>query len=324
MEAFWVRNGKDGGTGLARRLREVRSAAGLSQAAVGKRVGLAHTYISRLENGRITPGLPLLGRLANALQVELYQLFLGAGARPESPKLLPLVPDGAQERSLLQTFREISREDRSLLLYMARQMVSRAGHRSEERRTNLVGQARHTPSDHATARLNQTIGADSVGVPPVTLISEQSVSTAEPGRASKTNREFEAEMPPVSYLLYCVFREPLPPTFEIPGGVTGDRVFTANYNGLGVALSKLSWPDAPLDTSKLLAHERVVESFYRHQTVIPFRCGCWVRDPYDAVVLLRDNHKAYSALIRELEGLAEMGIRIVLNRPSPGRELIGA
>jgi transcriptional regulator with XRE-family HTH domain len=324
MEAYWVRNGRDGDKVLARRLREVRSAAGLSQAAVGKRVGLAHTYISRLENGRITPGLPLLERLANALQVELYQLFLGAGARPESPRLLPLVPDGAQERSLLQTFREISREDRSLLLYMARQMVSRAGHRNEERRTNLASQARHAPSDHATARLNQTIGVHSVSVPPVTVISEPSISTAEPERAPKTSQEFEAKMPPMSYLLYCIFRDPLPPTFQIPDGATGDRVFTANYNGLGVALSKLAWLDAPLDASKLLAHERVVESFYRHLTVIPFRCGSWVRDPYDAVVLLRDNHKAYSTLLRELEGLAEMGIRIILDNPSPGRELIGA
>jgi len=131
-------------------------------------------------------------------------------------------------------------------------------------------------------------------------------------------------MLPVSYLLYCVFREPLPPTFEIPDGATGERVFTASYNGLGVALSKLTWPDAPLDTSNLLAHQRVVESFYRHLTVIPFGCGCWVRDPYDAVVLLRDNHKAYSTLLRELEGRAEVGIRIVLNSPSPGRELIDA
>jgi hypothetical protein len=40
--------------------------------------------------------------------------------------------------------------------------------------------------------------------------------------------------------------------------------------------------------------------------------------------LLRDNHKAYSTLLRELEGLAEMGIRIILDNPSPGRELIGA
>lgn len=64
MEAFVVRNGKNGRTGLSRRLREVRNAKGPSQAALGKRVGIAHTYISRLENGRITPTLPLLGRLA--------------------------------------------------------------------------------------------------------------------------------------------------------------------------------------------------------------------------------------------------------------------
>jgi transcriptional regulator with XRE-family HTH domain len=148
MQAFMVRSGKDGCTGLARWLREVRNARGLSQAAIGERVGLADTYISRLEHGRITPTLQLLERLAKCLEVELYQLFLVGGAKPEAPKLPQLIPDGAQERSLLQAFRKIPREDRSLVLFMARQLVSRAGSASEEGSANHNEQARHTQSDH--------------------------------------------------------------------------------------------------------------------------------------------------------------------------------
>ena len=106
---------------------------------------------------------------------------------------------------------------------------------------------------------------------------------------------------------------------EIPDGVAGYRVFTANHNGLGAALSKLAEPHAPSDTSDLLAYARVVESFYRHLTVIPVRFGCRVECPYDAVIMLRENHQAYSALLRELEGLAEVGIQVLLeNSLAPG------
>jgi len=108
---------------VARRPREVRKAKGLSQADIGKRVGLAHTYISRVENARITPTLSLLERLAKGLEIDPYQLFVSGHEKKKSPKLLRLVSDGAQGRSLLQVFRKISCEDRSFLLHMARQMA---------------------------------------------------------------------------------------------------------------------------------------------------------------------------------------------------------
>ena len=119
----------------------------------------------------------------------------------------------------------------------------------------------------------------------------------------------------MTYLLYCIFRAPLPPALEIPDGVGGHRVFTANYNGLGAALSKLAEPHSPPDASKLLEYEEVVQSLYRYLTVIPMRYGRRVGCPYEAVILLRENHGAYSALLRELEGLAEMGIQVLLDKP---------
>ena len=124
----------------------------------------------------------------------------------------------------------------------------------------------------------------------------------------------------MSYLVYCIFRGPVPAALEIPDGVAGYRVFTANYNGLGAALSKLAEPHAPSDTSDLLAYERVVESFYRHLTVIPLRYGCRVGCPYDAVILLRENHQVYSELLHELEGLVEVGIQLLLDNSVANRE----
>jgi len=105
----------------------------------------------------------------------------------------------------------------------------------------------------------------------------------------------------VSYLVYCIFRGPLPADLETPTGVGGQRVFTVNHQGLDAVLSKLAEPDSPRDTSELLVYETVVESFYRHLTVIPMRYGCRVESPREAIGLLRKNHDAYGALLHELE-----------------------
>ena len=124
----------------------------------------------------------------------------------------------------------------------------------------------------------------------------------------------------MSYLLYCIFRGPLPAALETPEGVGGQRVFTANHDGLGATLSALAEPEPPPDTSRLLAYERVAESFYRCLTVIPMRYGCQVRCPYEATVLLEENHDTYGALLHELEGLAEMGIQVLLRTPEAATE----
>jgi len=109
----------------------------------------------------------------------------------------------------------------------------------------------------------------------------------------------------MSYLVYCIFRGPLPADLETPTGVGGQRVFTVNHQGLGAVLSKLAEPDSRRDTSELLVYETVVESFYRHLTVIPMRYGCRVESPWEAVSLLRKNHDAYGALLHELEDLGK-------------------
>ena len=119
----------------------------------------------------------------------------------------------------------------------------------------------------------------------------------------------------MSYLVYCIFRTPLPAALEIPDGVAGSRVFNANYSGLGAALSKLPGSHSLPDTRSLDAYERVVESFNRHLTVIPMRYGCRVGCPYDAVMLLRENHDAYASLLRRLDGLPKIGKRVLPGKP---------
>ena len=85
------------------RLYELREAKGLTQDALGKRVGLAPTRISRVENGHVSPSLAVLERWAKALDVELSvalgkQLGLGR-ARSGLQQPLPLIEQNGRGRT---------------------------------------------------------------------------------------------------------------------------------------------------------------------------------------------------------------------------------
>lgn len=70
-----LRHGEDGAAGdidgakLGRRIRELRLAAGLTQAELARRTGIHRPNIARVEAGRHTPSLETLARLAQAIGV---------------------------------------------------------------------------------------------------------------------------------------------------------------------------------------------------------------------------------------------------------------
>lgn len=65
-------------TTFARRLRELRQAAGLSLAQLGERVGLARAYLWQLETSRVrAPGWETVVRLADALGVSVEEFRRG-------------------------------------------------------------------------------------------------------------------------------------------------------------------------------------------------------------------------------------------------------
>lgn len=62
-------NGSIDGVKLGRRIRELRLAAGLTQAELARRTGIHRPNIARVEAGRHTPSLETLARLAQAIGV---------------------------------------------------------------------------------------------------------------------------------------------------------------------------------------------------------------------------------------------------------------
>lgn len=122
----------------------------------------------------------------------------------------------------------------------------------------------------------------------------------------------------MSNLLYAVFRGPLPPGLNRPAGVAGQAVEVVEHQGLGAAVSALAAAEAPADVPSLVAHEQVVEFFFRQQTVIPLRYGALAGDRREVAAVLETHQAEYAALLAELDGLAEIGIKLLIDG-SPGR-----
>ena len=60
---------------FAARLRDRRTAAGLTQTALARRAHLTLTYVGRLEAARAAPGIDTVGRLAEALETTIHELL---------------------------------------------------------------------------------------------------------------------------------------------------------------------------------------------------------------------------------------------------------
>lgn len=105
---------------LGDRIRQLRKEHSWSQAELGAQVGSDSQRISRYENGRITPSVEALVRLADALQVSVdYLVRDGAPRRPlNGPELGVL-----SER--LVDLAELDDEDRLLVAGVVDGLVAR-------------------------------------------------------------------------------------------------------------------------------------------------------------------------------------------------------
>lgn len=122
---------------IANRLKKLREEKKLSQGDVEKRTGLLRCYISRVENAHTVPSIETLERLAEALEVPLYELFYDGDGVPPLPHLSKrrttqeLALDVESEKELRffekvkQLLGRINERDRRLLLYMAQKLASR-------------------------------------------------------------------------------------------------------------------------------------------------------------------------------------------------------
>lgn len=115
---------------IGKRLQQLRNAKGISQGDLEHRTGLLRCYVSRVENGHTTPSLAILERWAEALDLELYQIFFVGDGQPEAPALPEsTAPTGTQERKLAALAGQMPADDKALLISIARDLAKRNGKR---------------------------------------------------------------------------------------------------------------------------------------------------------------------------------------------------
>ncbi len=126
---------------LADRLRQIRESKKLSQGDIENRSGLLRCYISRVENGHTVPALETLEKIAQALEVPLYEIFYQEGPLFEAPPSTKNAKeDWASRGKGLRTFTRIrnaaarmNERDRGLLLHLAAKLSKCAGHNGKAR-----------------------------------------------------------------------------------------------------------------------------------------------------------------------------------------------
>jgi len=96
---------------LAQRLKSIRLEKRLTLEAVADRTGLTRSWLSKVENFRVTPSLPALGQIARALDVPLSELVRGLDERPK------LVLVRSDERQLVERDRPNSRSTYASLAF---------------------------------------------------------------------------------------------------------------------------------------------------------------------------------------------------------------
>jgi transcriptional regulator with XRE-family HTH domain len=108
---------------IGRRLSEIRGVKGLSQGDIEKRSGLLRCYISRVENGHTIPSIETLERMAKALEIETYQLFLEGNKEPKAiPAESRAAPD-TREYKLIETFRNLNAKDQGIVIALVRRLA---------------------------------------------------------------------------------------------------------------------------------------------------------------------------------------------------------
>ena len=115
------------------------------------------------------------------------------------------------------------------------------------------------------------------------------------------------------YLLYCIFHSSEAQRQTTLPGVSGQPVFPVAINGISAAVSEISDAHLTPDVPRVMAYQKVIESFHSSQTVIPMRYGCVLRDRPQVVQLLKRCARQYESLLKELDGCVELGIRLMID-----------
>jgi len=66
-------------------LRPLRKGKNLSQEQLGEALGVGQNYISQVEQGKMTPSLPMALKIADYFEVSLQDIIVSGDSAPDEP-----------------------------------------------------------------------------------------------------------------------------------------------------------------------------------------------------------------------------------------------
>ncbi len=96
---------------LGRRIRELRKARNLTQEQFGERTGINYKYLGAVERGQENPTVKVLEKIARALRVALWELFVFEHLEPDSKTLkrkISRMVEGQDQEKLKRAFKLLS------------------------------------------------------------------------------------------------------------------------------------------------------------------------------------------------------------------------
>ena len=112
---------KETETKIGRRLGALRARRGLSQGTVARMSGIAPSYLSRVESGKVQPTFPTLWRIMSALRADFAELLGPESAKESRRGGCPVSGNGQCLLDLLRSEQEVA-QDPTRKLYTAREV----------------------------------------------------------------------------------------------------------------------------------------------------------------------------------------------------------
>lgn len=113
--------------------------------------------------------------------------------------------------------------------------------------------------------------------------------------------------------IYCIIGQEQARSFGPLGvGERDDELHTVCFGDLAAVVSNSPIKSYPVARENLLAHEKAIEEVMKERAVLPVRFCTIAKDEDTVKKILEIEHEKFSALLKNIEGKKELGLKAIL------------
>ena len=117
-------------------------------------------------------------------------------------------------------------------------------------------------------------------------------------------------------LVYCVMDPKKFQEDESIVGVGSQRIIFLNGSDLCAAVSNFDNSETSFDVTSMITYHNVIETLFERLAIIPFRFRTLLNNKEEVLAMLETKNHDYKQLLLKLDGVIEIGIRLVSAKPA--------